>query len=75
MSLKDVLCHISFDKDNYFRSRFDAAHELGHVVLHRYINKLDSICFKPIEEQAHRFASYFIFQKKLFLWSYLHIRH
>ncbi|AUT92108.1 TPA: helix-turn-helix domain-containing protein [Proteus mirabilis] len=57
---------LASDKDNYFRSRFDAAHELGHVVLHRYINKLDSICFKPIEEQAHRFASYFIFPEEAF---------
>ncbi|HHR5847862.1 TPA: ImmA/IrrE family metallo-endopeptidase [Providencia alcalifaciens] len=57
---------LASDKDNYFRSRFDAAHELGHIVLHRNINKLDSICFKPIEEQAHKFASYFIFPEEAF---------
>ncbi|WP_416282175.1 ImmA/IrrE family metallo-endopeptidase, partial [Providencia alcalifaciens] len=26
----------------------------------------DSICFKPIEEQAHKFASYFIFPEEAF---------
>ena len=26
------------DKDNYFRSRFDAAHELAHLVLHPSID-------------------------------------
>lgn len=57
---------LASDKDNYFRSRFDAAHELGHIVLHRYINKLDSVCFKPIEEQAHTFASHFIFPEESF---------
>lgn len=47
---------LASDKENYYRSRFDAAHELGHIVLHRYIKRLDVINFKPVEEQAHKFA-------------------
>lgn len=48
---------LATDKENYYRSRFDAAHELGHIVLHKNINKLDSISFKTIEEQANKFAA------------------
>jgi len=31
------LIPLSADKDNGYRSRFDLAHELGHLVLHRHI--------------------------------------
>lgn len=54
---------LSSDKQNYFRSRFDAAHELGHLVLHRNVDvtKLrKSTDFKLIEEQAHHFAGAFL---------------
>lgn len=51
------------DKANAIRNRFDAAHELGHIVLHSRIpawqykkNEL----YKLLEEQAHRFASAFL---------------
>ncbi|MDC9616310.1 XRE family transcriptional regulator [Xenorhabdus khoisanae] len=57
---------LASDKDNYYRSRFDAAHELGHVVLHRYISKFDNINFTPIEEQAHKFASCFMLPEESF---------
>jgi len=51
------------DKQSAVRSRFDAAHELGHLVLHRnidpkYMNSASD--FKLIEQQAHRFAAAFL---------------
>jgi len=54
---------LSSDKQNYYRSRFDAAHELGHLILHRNIDQ--SLLSKPsdfkfIEKQAHRFAGAFL---------------
>lgn len=47
------------------RGRFDAAHELGHLVLHQDIDhsKLDS---KPIEDQANQFASAFLLPAEQF---------
>ncbi len=39
------------------RSRMDAAHELGHLVLHRHGTTVRS---RPIEEEAKRFASAFL---------------
>lgn len=57
---------LASDKDNYYRSRFDAAHELGHVVLHRYVERLDSVNFKPIEEQAHKFAACLMLPEEAF---------
>jgi Zn-dependent peptidase ImmA (M78 family) len=48
---------LSSDKDNGYRSRFDLAHELGHLVLHRYIKRpTEPDRFKLLEQQAHRFA-------------------
>lgn len=46
---------LSADKANGYRSRFDLAHELGHLVLHRHVQVLGD-CHKLMEEQAHRFA-------------------
>lgn len=57
---------LASDKNNYYRSRFDAAHELGHLVLHRFIKRLDSINFKPIEAQAHKFAACFMLPEEAF---------
>lgn len=51
------------DKNSGARSRFDAAHELGHLVLHRNIHKKyikRQSTFKLIEDQAHRFGSAFL---------------
>lgn len=42
--------------DNYVRSRFDAAHELGHLVMHRHTEPGS----KEIEGQAHDFAASFL---------------
>lgn len=43
-------------KDDRARSRFDAAHELGHLVMHRDIEPGSKI----IENQAHTFAAAFL---------------
>lgn len=54
---------LSTDKGNYFRSRFDAAHELGHIILHRNVDQITlnkSSDFKIIEDQAHLFAGAFL---------------
>jgi len=41
------------DKRSYVRSRFDAAHELGHLVLHRSARETS----RELEQQANEFAS------------------
>lgn len=54
---------LSSDKENYYRSRFDAGHELGHIVLHRKVDKRTlnrSSDFKILEEQAHHFSGAFL---------------
>ena len=67
---KNPLVVLSTDKDCAVRSRFDLAHEIGHLVLHRDIqagrltNKDD---FKRIEAQANRFAGAFLLPAKTFL--------
>lgn len=43
-------------KQDYYRQRFDAAHELGHLVMHRDSEPGGRV----IEEQANRFASEFL---------------
>ncbi|MGQ2902268.1 MAG: ImmA/IrrE family metallo-endopeptidase [Neoaquamicrobium sediminum] len=46
------------DKQSYARRQFDAAHELGHIVLHRGLSEEDLVSdFDMIEDQAHKFAS------------------
>lgn len=46
------------DKNNYFRSRFDEAHDLGHLVLHSRVDKKNGrIRDKDIEREADQFAS------------------
>lgn len=44
------------EKSNYVRSRFDAAHELGHIVMHASYREPD----RHLEPQAHTFASSFL---------------
>jgi Zn-dependent peptidase ImmA (M78 family)/transcriptional regulator with XRE-family HTH domain len=54
---------IASDKRTAVRSRFDAAHELGHLVLHRRVDPgalTDRDAFKALENQAHRFAGAFL---------------
>ncbi|MBH1779521.1 ImmA/IrrE family metallo-endopeptidase [Stenotrophomonas maltophilia] len=55
------------DKGNAFRSRFDAAHELGHLILHRGIDAPgDATTHKLMEGHAHRFAGAFLLPAKGF---------
>lgn len=58
------------DKRNCARSRFDAAHELGHLILHKHISIKDIKSpkeFKVIESQAHRFAASFLLPARSFI--------
>jgi Zn-dependent peptidase ImmA (M78 family)/transcriptional regulator with XRE-family HTH domain len=43
-------------KDDYYRQRFDVAHELGHMVMHLDTEPGGRV----IEQQAHRFAAEFL---------------
>ena len=66
---------LSSHKASAVRSRFDAAHELGHILMHRHISQRElntAPKFSLIEEQAHRFAAAFLLPQKHFvreLWS------
>lgn len=52
---------LAADKANGVRSRFDAAHELGHLVLHRAVDGLEFMKRYPeIERQAHLFSGAFL---------------
>jgi Zn-dependent peptidase ImmA (M78 family)/transcriptional regulator with XRE-family HTH domain len=54
---------LGLDKYVAVRLRFNAAHELAHLILHRSIDKRQlnsSVTHKLMEDQAHRFASAFL---------------
>ena len=56
-------------KDSAVRARFDAAHELGHLVLHRWIGPEeleDPKTLKLIEAEANRFAGAFLMPRQSF---------
>lgn len=58
---------LSADKDNGYRSRFDLAHELGHLILHRHIPRpTERERHKQLEAQAHRFAGAFLLPAETF---------
>jgi Zn-dependent peptidase ImmA (M78 family) len=60
---------LNSDKRAAARSRFDAAHELGHLVLHRHAKSSDianGARWKELEKQAHRFAGAFLFPQASF---------
>jgi len=66
-SLGRPVIFLSADKDNGFRSRFDLAHELGHVVLHKHITRpTEKDRHKLLEQQAHRFAGAFLLPAETF---------
>ncbi|PAQ15052.1 DNA-binding protein [Bacillaceae bacterium SAOS 7] len=57
------------DKGNGYRRQFDAAHELGHILLHDpYIDltQIEREEEKEIEKQANQFAAAFLLPKEAF---------
>ena len=57
------------DKQSMVRRNFDAAHELGHIVLHDQlinIKELSNEEFKKIEVEANQFAASFLLPKNAF---------
>lgn len=50
---------LTADKYNRFRSRFDAAHELGHLIMHRDVGGWE----RQAENQAHWFAAAMLMPK------------
>ena len=57
------------DKMSAVRSRFDAAHELAHLVLHRKVTHEQlktKEMFRLIEQQANRFAGAFLLPRSTF---------
>ena len=68
--LKRPFVGINIHSVSAARARYDAAHELGHLCLHRYVTpqqSRDPSLHKLIEQQAHRFAGAFLFPKDAFL--------
>ncbi len=60
---------LASDKSSGARARFDAAHELGHLVMHRWLGTEeieDKDRLKEIEAEADRFASAFLLPRKSF---------
>lgn len=60
---------IGTDKGTSARWRFDAAHELGHLILHRRLDRrrlASTTEHKAIEGQAHRFAGAFLLPRAPF---------
>ena len=58
------------DKSSAVRSRFDLAHELGHLILHAHID-LEALCKKDVldrvEKEANYFAGAFLLPRDIFL--------
>jgi Zn-dependent peptidase ImmA (M78 family) len=60
---------LASDKESAARARFDAAHELGHLCLHRWVGAEeieDKKRLKEIESEANRFAGAFLLPRKSF---------
>lgn len=58
---------VTADKANGIRNRFDVAHELGHLVLHRHVNaETFRSHYKEIERQADYFAGCFLLPAETF---------
>lgn len=61
---------LNADKMNYVRSRFDLAHELGHMILHRKISEpaqRGTKLYQQLERQAHFFAASFLMPRHSWL--------
>lgn len=58
---------LSSDKANGFRSRFDLAHEIGHLILHKNIPRAEERDrHNQMEKQAHRFAGALLLHAQTF---------
>lgn len=60
---------LSSEKESAARARFDAAHELAHLCLHRWVGAEeieDKDRLKEIEREADRFAGAFLLPRKSF---------
>ncbi|MBX3742592.1 MAG: ImmA/IrrE family metallo-endopeptidase [Akkermansiaceae bacterium] len=60
---------LSSDKASGTRSRFDAAHELGHLLLHPHLSSeeiTDPVTLKRIENEANLFAGAFLLPETSF---------
>ncbi|HCR1326665.1 XRE family transcriptional regulator [Pseudomonas aeruginosa] len=67
LALNRPIILLASDKQNGFRSRFDLAHELGHLILHKGIDRsTDPARHKLMEDQAHRFAGAFLLPAESF---------
>lgn len=66
----DKYCIIlSNDKQSVARRNFDAAHELGHIILHRNIERVEDLPIeeqRKLEDQANFFAAAFLLPKNEF---------
>ena len=58
---------INSDKTSAARLRWNLAHELGHILLHRHLDKQSTPQFQLIEDQAHAFAGAFLLPATSFL--------
>jgi len=67
---KEKYCVVlSNDKQSVARRNFDAAHELGHIILHKNIEKLEELSSeeqRKLEDQANAFAAAFLLPKNVF---------
>jgi Zn-dependent peptidase ImmA (M78 family) len=66
---------VAEDKGNYFRNRFDNAHEFGHIVLHKNLTheECKNIGHNEIERQANYFASCLLMPSESLSLSYRNI--
>jgi len=65
--LEHPMVLLSADKGNGYRSRFDLAHEIGHIVLHFGLEQTTNHQHhKQMEQQAHRFAGALLLPKEQF---------
>lgn len=66
---KRAFVFLASEKDSAARARMDAAHELGHLCMHRWVSAEeieDEKALKEIEKEAERFAAAFLLPRKSF---------
>lgn len=58
---------LGMDKPAAGRLRFNAMHEVGHLIMHKWVTPADLLTkLKQIEEEAHRFSSSFLLPRETF---------